>query len=30
VTVGGNHLVDPAGPAVLDFIREIIADGVPA
>ena len=30
VTVGGNHLVDPAGPAVLDFIREVIADGVPA
>jgi hypothetical protein len=29
VTVGGNHLVDPAGPAVLGFIREVIADGVP-
>jgi pimeloyl-ACP methyl ester carboxylesterase len=22
--VGGNHLVDPAGPAVLDFIREVL------
>jgi pimeloyl-ACP methyl ester carboxylesterase len=30
VTVGGNHLVDPAGPAVLDFIREVIGAGVPA
>jgi pimeloyl-ACP methyl ester carboxylesterase len=30
VTVGGNHLVDPAGPAVLEFIREVLADGASA
>jgi pimeloyl-ACP methyl ester carboxylesterase len=26
VLVGGSHLVDPAGPAVLGFIQEVLAD----
>ena len=28
VQVAGNHMIDPAEPAVLDFIREVLA-GVP-